>query len=86
MNLNVKIVSRLQNTGRLKGIATVCFDNQFLVTGVRIVDCETGYRVFMPSRKTEQGEYKDVCFPLTSDLYKKIKEEVLKEFQKESIE
>lgn len=83
MKIKVKIVSRLENTGRLKGIATVCLEGQFLINGVRIVEGKKGFHVFMPSRKTEQGEYKDICFPITNECYKQLKEEVLKEFKRE---
>ena len=77
MKVTAKIVSRCRENGRLKAIATVCLDDTFLVTGVRVVDCEKGLSVFMPSRKTAQGEYKDICFPITPVLHQQIKETVL---------
>lgn len=77
MRVSAKIVSRFEDKGRLKAIATVCLDNTFLVTGVRVVDCEKGLTVFMPSRKTAQGEYKDICFPITPKLHSQIKDIVL---------
>lgn len=77
MKIAAKITERFDNNGRLKAFATLCLNGTFLVTGVRVVDCEKGLMVFMPSRKTSDGEFKDVCFPITSELHKKIKDTVL---------
>lgn len=65
MRIAAKIVKSFENAGKLKAIATVCLGNEFLITGVRVVDCEKGLAVFMPSMKDKTGEYRDVCFPIT---------------------
>ena len=77
MKVTAKIVERFTDKGRLKAISTVCLDEKFLITGVRVTDCEKGLMVFMPSRKTAAGDYKDICFPITSELHKQIKDTVL---------
>lgn len=77
MKVTAKIVANFEDEGRLKAISTVCLDGKFLVTGVRIVDGEKGLVVFMPSRKTANDEYKDICFPIKPELHKQIKETVL---------
>ena len=82
MKVSAKVITRLQNEGRLKGIATVCLDGTFLITGVRIVDCQKGLTVFMPSRKTST-EYLDICFPITQQLHQEIKRVVLEAYERE---
>lgn len=77
MKVTAKIVANFEDEGRLKAISTVCLDGKFLITGVRIVDGEKGLVVFMPSRKTANDEYKDICFPIKPELHKQIKETVL---------
>lgn len=77
MKVKSKIVARYEDKGRLKAVATVCLDGKFLVTGVRVADCQKGLAVFMPSREIHAGEYRDICFPITSELYKQIKDSVL---------
>jgi len=66
VRITAKIVKTFDNAGKLKAIATVSLGNEFLVTGVRVVDCEKGLTVFMPSMKDKAGEYRDVCFPITA--------------------
>lgn len=80
MKVKSKIVTRYENGCRLKAVATVCLDGKFLVTGVRVADCQKGLTVFMPSREIHTGEYRDICFPITSELYKQIKDSVLEAY------
>lgn len=80
MKVKSKIVARYEDKGRLKAVATVCLDGKFLVTGVRVADCQKGLAVFMPSREIRAGEYRDICFPITSELYKQIKDSVLEAY------
>ena len=80
MKVKSKIVARYGDNGRLKAVATVCLDGKFLVTGVRVADCQKGLAVFMPSREIRVGEYRDICFPITSELYKRIKDSVLEAY------
>ncbi len=77
MKVKAKIVARYGDEGKLKAIATVCLNGEFLITGVRVVECQKGFTVFMPSREIASGEYRDICFPITPELYKQIKDCVL---------
>ena len=40
-------------TGRLKGFASITFDNVFVVRGIRIIEGDDGLFIAMPNRKTE---------------------------------
>ena len=55
MKVKSKIVARYEDKGKLKAVATVCLDGKFLVTGVRVADCQKGLAVFMPSREIHAG-------------------------------
>lgn len=81
MKVKSKIVARYEDKGKLKAVATVCLDGKFLITGVRVADCQKGLSVFMPSREIRTGEYRDICFPVTSELYKQIKDSVLEVYE-----
>lgn len=86
MKVSAKIMAQFKDEGRLKAIATVCLDGRFLITGVRVADCEKGMAVFMPSRQMKTGEYKDICFPITAEFYKQIKDTVLSAYEKKQTE
>ena len=58
MKITAKITAQFADKGRLKAIATVCLDGSFLITGVRVADCEKGLSVFMPVSYTHLDVYK----------------------------
>lgn len=77
MRVTAKITKIFHNAGKLKAFATVCLADAFLVTGVRIVECEKGITVFMPSMRDKEDEYRDVCFPIKQELRSQINTVVL---------
>ena len=77
MRITAKITARFTDKGRLKAIATVCLDERFLITGVRVADCAKGLMVFMPSHQLKNGEFRDICFPIKPELHQQIKSTVL---------
>ena len=55
---------------RLKGIATITFDDCFVVKGIKIVQGEQGPFVAMPSRKLPDGSFQDVAYPTSKEMVK----------------
>lgn len=77
MRVTAKITKLFNNAGKLKAFATICLADTFLVTGVRVVECEKGLTVFMPSMKDKEDEYRDICFPIKPELRSQINTAVL---------
>ncbi len=72
----------VKDGGNLLAFASVNLNGCFVVTGIRLVTGEKGPFVSMPSRKDRNGEYHDVCFPITSDMRAAIQTAVLEEYQR----
>ena len=70
----------------LKGMANITIDNSFVVKGIKIIQSKNGLFVAMPNRKTANGEYADICFPITAEARQQINDEILKEYNKEKQE
>ena len=49
-------------------IANVTIDNDFVIGGVKLLEGSKGVFIAMPQRITGTGEYKDIAFPLSSEL------------------
>ena len=54
-------IRKVENEGKLRAYVTVTFDNCFVVHNVKIIEGQNGLFIAMPSRKTANGEYKDVA-------------------------
>lgn len=66
---------------KVRATASVCFDGQLVVHDIRVVEGVNGLFVSMPSRKTGQGEYRDIAHPVTAEAREKIQAAVLKAFE-----
>lgn len=77
MKFNVKINHINTDNSPIKAYASVNFDGIFAVTGIKVMKGSKGYFVSMPSYKSGNGEYRDVCFPTTQDFRKVLYESIL---------
>lgn len=69
--------------GKMRAICSVTLDNEFVVHEVRIVDGQNGLFVAMPSRKTQDGEFRDIAHPITPAARSKIQEAVLRVYREQ---
>lgn len=75
---------RVNAEGRMKAIASVTFDNEFVVHDIRVIDGNNGLFVAMPSKRTPDGEFRDIAHPITSSTREKIQTAVLAEYERAS--
>lgn len=71
---------KVENECKLKAYVTVTFDNCFVVHNVKIIEGKTGLFIAMPSRKTANGEYKDVAHPISPDFRNELQDKILAEY------
>jgi stage V sporulation protein G len=74
-------IRRLAGQGRVRGSASVTFDDAFVVHDIRVVEGEHGLFIAMPSRRTPAGQYLDVAHPITASMRERIQGAVLAAFQ-----
>ncbi|AMA63937.1 MAG: septation regulator SpoVG [Kurthia gibsonii] len=77
---------RVQTDGRMRAIASITLDNEFVVHDIRVIDGNTGLFVAMPSKRTPDGEFRDIAHPINSGTRTKIQESVLKAYEESSEE
>jgi stage V sporulation protein G len=73
-------VRRLNPEGRMKAVASVTLDGEFVIHDVRVVEGHNGLFVAMPSRKTPEGEFRDIAHPITTEARERIQTAVIKAF------
>ena len=74
---------RVNSEGRMRAIASITFDEEFVVHDIRVIDGNNGLFVAMPSKRTTDGEFRDIAHPINSSTRAKIQEAVLEEFRRE---
>lgn len=71
---------RVSAEGKMRAIASITFDEEFVIHDVRIIDGNNGLFVAMPSKRTADGEFRDIAHPINSTTREKIQDAVLKEY------
>jgi stage V sporulation protein G len=70
------------NGDKLLAYATITYEKQVVVTGLKVLSGANGLWVAMPSSKNDKNEYNDIVFPVTKEARQHIQDTVLNEFKK----
>ena len=70
-------IKKVASEGKMKAVASVTFDNAFAVHDVKGIECPEKLFVAMPSRRTPDGEYRDIAHPINSDMRNMLESKVL---------
>ena len=73
-------IRKVTAEGKLKAYVTVTFDGVFVVHNVKIIEGKTGLFIPMPSRRTANGEYKDVAHPISPEFRAALQDKILAEY------
>lgn len=74
---------RVNTEGRMRAIASITFNGEFVVHDIRVIDGNNGLFVAMPSKRTPDGEFRDIAHPINSNTRAKIQEAVLESYRLE---
>ncbi len=75
-------VRKVNAEGKMKAVVSVTFDNEFVVHDIKVIEGQEGLFIAMPSRKTPDGEFKDIAHPINSTTREKIQTSILGEYEK----
>ncbi|HHX93283.1 MAG TPA: septation regulator SpoVG [Clostridiales bacterium] len=73
-------IRTMDSGGRMKAVASVTFDDEFVVHDIKIVEGEKGLFVAMPSKRVGDT-FKDVAHPLVASTRKKISDAIFEKYQ-----
>ncbi|MBQ6820642.1 MAG: septation regulator SpoVG [Clostridium sp.] len=79
-------IRKISSDGKMKAIVSVTFDNEFVVHDIKVIEGQNGLFIAMPSRKTPDGEFKDIAHPINTDTREKIQASILEAYEKAKLE
>ncbi len=82
-DVRVRIVKK--DDSKLKAVASVTFDDCFVVHDIKVIEGTEGYFIAMPSRKTGDGEYKDIAHPIKTETREELVSVILSAFEEERL-
>ena len=77
---DVRIRKVEKEDNKLRAIASVTIEECFVIHDIKVIEGNEGLFIAMPSRKTKEGEYKDIAHPINSDTRKELSVAVLKAY------
>jgi len=74
-------IRKINQDSKMKAIVSVTFDNALAVHDIKIIEGADKLFVAMPSRKTPEGEYKDITHPINSTMRSTLEHLILEKYQ-----
>ena len=79
-------IRKIATDGKMKAIVSVTFDDQFVIHDIKVIEGQNGLFIAMPSRKTPDGEFKDIAHPINTKSREMIQKAILEAYDKALIE
>ena len=73
-------VRKVNKEGKMKAVISVTFDNEFVVHDIKVIEREQGLFIAMPSRKSADGEFRDIAHPINGVTREKIQNAILEKY------
>ena len=70
----------------MKSIVSITIDDEFVVHDIKVIEGEKGLFIAMPSKKANDGEYRDIAHPINSDTRDRIQKIILESYEKALLE
>lgn len=75
-------VRKFENEGKLRGVVSITIDEEFVVHDIKVIEGDNGLFIAMPSRKSRDGEYRDIAHPINSNTREQLQKQILEAFEK----
>ena len=67
----------------MKAVVSITIDDEFVVHDIKVIEGEKGLFIAMPSRKANDGEYRDIAHPINSTTRDNIQRLILEKYKAE---
>ena len=64
MNITDVRVRKIAKEGKMRAVVSITIDDEFVVHDIKVIEGEKGLFIAMPSRKSSDGEYRDIAHPI----------------------
>ena len=76
-------IRKIEKEGKMMAVVSITIDEEFVIHDIKIIEGEKGMFIAMPSRKTAEGEYKDIAHPIKSSTRELIQNLILQKYNEE---
>ncbi|MEG0570562.1 MAG: septation regulator SpoVG [Oscillospiraceae bacterium] len=81
MNITDIKIRKLLHDGRLRAVVSITLDNAIAVHDIKVIEGPDRLFVAMPSRREENGTFRDIVHPISIDGRQYIETEILSAYE-----
>ncbi len=78
-DIRIRLVDK--EDSKLKAVASITIDDCFVVHDIKVIEGKDGFFISMPSKKTPDGEYKDIVHPINTETRESISAQIIEAFK-----
>ena len=82
MNITDVRVRKISKEGKMKAVVSVTIDDEFVVHDIKVIEGDKGVFIAMPSRRSSDGEYRDVAHPINTSTRERLQAVILEAYEK----
>lgn len=79
-------IRKVAKEGKMKAIVSITIDEEFVVHDIKIIEGDKGLFIAMPSKKSADGEYRDIAHPISTATRDRIQKIILDRYMDTSFE
>ena len=74
-------IRKTYDNGRLRALVSLTLDGDIAIHDIKVIDGPNRLFVAMPSRRDEQGIFRDICHPITEQARKDLETSILEAYK-----
>ena len=82
MNITDVRVRKISKEGKMKAVVSVTIDDEFVVHDIKVIEGDKGLFIAMPSRRSSDGEYRDVAHPINTSTRERLQAVIMEAYEK----
>ena len=81
MNITDVKIRRIYPEGRMRAVVSATIENAVVIHDIKVIELEGKTFIAMPSRKDEEGRFKDIVHPISAAARQQLEERILQEYR-----
>ena len=86
MNITDVRVRKVTKDGKMKAVISITIDDEFVIHDIKVIEGEKGLFIAMPSKKSADGEYRDIAHPINTETRAMLESIILEEYEKSALQ
>ena len=74
-------VRKITNEGKMRAVVSITLDDEFVVHDIKVIEGEKGLFIAMPSKKGNDGEYRDIAHPISAATRTEVQRLILEKYE-----